>query len=335
MNGGFSRPIATWLIPVALVLTSLAGCSLFAPPPAPIVEPVAAPAPAASDADAASAAAAIPASTPSADEVAAPDSALHVLQKTKRLIKRIIKPKPVVVAPPPPPAVPAPIITIEVVPRDQARGLLDSEVQRPNGKVIGRAVDMLVDANGKPLEVVINLSGFMGVGDIKTNFPWSEFHFSPAAHKAPVTLTFGSGDSMISTQTRLTQAPATNGTAAGNARPTLQLMDNAVQDMSGAKVGRVVDVLIDEKAQPQAIVFDVGNSIGPNRHNIAATWKAARFVMKDKVLQLQMDLNDAQIKAAPPYVSDQPARVIAPVAVAPAPVAPPAIASSAAAHNPR
>jgi len=216
-----------------------------------------------------------------------------------------------------------------MLPRDQARGLLDSEVQRPNGKVIGRAVDMLVDGSGKPLEVVINLNGFMGVGDIKTNFPWNEFHFSPAAHQAPGTLAFGSGDSLISTQTRVTQAATSSVAAADATRPTLLLLDNAVQDRSGAKVGRVVDILIDAKAQPQAIVFDVSNSIGPNRHNIAASWSAARFVIKDKALQLQMDLNDAQIKAAPPYTSDQVARVIAPV-VAPAitPVAAPAVGAS-------
>jgi len=190
---------------------------------------------------------------------------------------------------------------------------------------------MLVDGGGKPVEVVVNLNGFMGVGDIKTSFPWNTFHFSPAAHQAPGTLAFGSGDSLISTQTRVTQAAVPSVVAADATRPTLLLLDNAVQDRSGAKVGRVVDILVDANAQPQAIVFDVSNSIGPNRHNIAASWSTARFVMKDKALQLQMDLNDAQIKAAPPYTSDQVARVISPVA---APVVVPAAASAVGASQP-
>jgi len=335
MNGGFPRPIATWLIPIVVALTSLAGCSVFAPPPAPAIEVPPVLDVSASDADAlARAAAAVPASVPQVETAPAPETNLHVLQKPKRLIKRFFKPKQAVVTAAPAPAAPAAIITVRLLPHDQARGLLDSEVQRPNGKVIGRAVDMLLDASGKPLEVVINLSGFMGVGDIKTNFPWSEFHFAPGARKAPGTLNFGSGETPVSTQTRVTQAATSAAATTEAAKPSLQLLDNTVQDKSGAKVGRVVDILIDDKAQPQAIVFDVGNSIGPNRHNIAASWQAVRVVTKDKALQLQMDLSDAQIKAAPPYTSDQVARVIAPVATPPV-GASPAAASATSSPKPR
>lgn len=336
MNGGFSRPIAAWCIPLCLALASLAGCSVFNPPPA--VAPPASSAPTASDSDAAaSAAMAEPASGVIAEAVPdEPETELHPLQRLKRfIIKHRPKPVPPPVPAPVAPAPPAAIITIQVVPRDQARGLLDADVQRPNGKIIGRAVDMLVDAGGKPQEVVINLNGFMGVGDIKSNFPWGQFHFSPADLKAPVTLAFSPGETPLGGQpggAGRKEAPP----------PTLPVLDTTVQNKNGVKVGRVVDVLLDKQAQPQAIVLDVSNSIGPDHHNIAATWSVVHLVTKDRNLQLQMDLTDAQIKAAPPYVSDQPARVIAPVAAIAAPAAPVAAANPAAVgasaatpHNPR
>jgi len=323
MNGGFSRPLATWCLPTVLAIASLAGCSAFNPPPLAPPPVVLAPEPA-SDADAAASAvvavpasAALPASTGVAE---APDNSVHTLQRIKRFIKRETKPKPPAAPPVAAPTVPQPIIAIVTIPHEQARGLLDSDVQRPDGKVIGRAVDLLVDTNGKPQEVVVNLNGFMGVGDVKTNFPWNQFHFNPAERKAPATLALPPGDTPGAPVRKPGAAP-------------LPLLDSTVQDKTGAKVGRVVDVLLDKQAQPQAIVFDVGNSIGPDRHNIAAVWSAVRLVTKDKSLQLQMDLTDAQIKAAPPYASDQAARVIAPVTAQA--VAPPAAASAAVLHNPR
>jgi len=266
---------------------------------------------------AAPASAAVAASVPSAPPVESeeePDSNLHTLQQIKRYIKKRLQPKPPTPPAPPVPSGPPPIITIRVLPRDMARGLLDADVQRPDGKVVGRAVDLLVDAYGRPQEVVVNLTGFMGVGDINTHFPWSDLRFDPLDHKAPVTLALPSGG--VSAQRKPGSGPA-----------PVALLDSPVEDKSGTRVGRVVDVLLDKQAQPQAIVFDVSNSIGPNRHNIAAEWSVVRLVARDKSLQLQMDLSDAQIKAAPPYSSDQGARVIAPVVPPVAPAAPPAAAS--------
>ncbi|OAJ61404.1 photosystem reaction center subunit H, partial [Paraburkholderia ginsengiterrae] len=202
--------------------------------------------------------------------------------------------------------------------RSEARAVLDSEVQKPDGKVVGRAIDLIADANGKPREIVVNLQGFLGVGDRKVNFPWSAFRFTPTAKSAPITL----------------NAPGIPPNAAKSAAVQLPLIDATVERPNGAKVGRVIDVLIDDNAQPQAVVLDVNGMVSTERRTIAANWSALRFVTKDKELHPLIDLSDAQINATPPYASDKPIRAVSPApppaAAAPAPGSAPASAPASA-----
>jgi hypothetical protein len=216
---------------------------------------------------------------------------------------------------------------------EQARGMLDNEVRRPDGKVIGHAVDLLADPNGKPREMVVNLSGFMGVGDRKVNFPWSQFRFLPGAKKAPITLQVPPGVPPAAAQAKdkppQPSAAARQPEVAPQTPPALAVIDATVQRQNGAKIGRVVDVLVDGNAQPQAAVVDVGNLISTDRRSIAADWSALQFVQKGGAFALQLNLSDAQLHAAPPYAADKPARAVSPVVPAPAaaPVAEPAAAA--------
>ncbi|TGP41246.1 PRC-barrel domain containing protein [bacterium M00.F.Ca.ET.228.01.1.1] len=308
MSGGFSLPAwrQTLLAAFALLaLLTLSGCSslLWGTRQAPIVEATVMPVEAAS--------APVAASAPEPVEIEAAEP-----EQPKRPKKPVVKPHkveppPPVVAPPPPPPPPPPLIFVRTIERSYARTLLDSEVQKPDGKVVGRAVDMIADASGKPREVVVNLQGFLGVGDRKVNFAWNAFRFTPTAKSAPITL-------------NPSAAPVSP--AKSNTAMQVPLIDATVERSNGAKVGRVIDVLIDASAQPQAVVLDVNGIVSTERRTIAANWSALRFVAKDKELHPQLDLSDAQINAAPPYAADKPIR-----AVSPAPPAASASASAAAA----
>jgi hypothetical protein len=216
--------------------------------------------------------------------------------------------------------------------RGTVRGLLDSEVQRPDGKVIGRAVDLTVDAHGAPRELIVNLQGFMGIGDRKASFPWSAFRFNPTAKPAPITITLppnqmasvGRAKPSTSLATPLAGVPPAPPVPDGQ----LPLLDATVERPNGAQVGRVIDVLIDGNAQPQAVVIDVSGIINLDRRSIAASWSALHFAPKDKSLRALMDLNEAQIKASPSYESGK-----AIVAVAPAPPVPASAAATATAAS--
>jgi hypothetical protein len=100
----------------------------------------------------------------------------------------------------------------------------------------------------------------------------------------------------------------------------LPLLDATVERSNGAKVGRVIDVLIDANAQPQAVVLDVNGMVSTERRTIAANWSALRFTVKDKELHPLLELSDAQINASPPYAPDKPIRAVSP-APTPAPAA--------------
>jgi PRC-barrel domain len=100
------------------------------------------------------------------------------------------QPPPPAVQPPPPAAPPpasAPAAVLSVPPGD-AEAVLGQRVTDPDGKDIGRLVDVLVDANGQPQAAVIDFGGFMGVGNRKIAVVWSALRFSPGDAKRKVAL---------------------------------------------------------------------------------------------------------------------------------------------------
>lgn len=333
MNGGFLRPAfrLLFLAVFAASFAILSGCSLFGPteqPPAPISEATVTllnvPAP-------------VAASEPEPEPVETVEPKEPKKPRPPVVRPRKPEPPPPVVAPPPPPPppAPAPIITTRVIDRNATHGLLDSEVQKSDGKVLGRAVDMTADASGTPRLMIVNLQGFLGVGDRKVGFPWTAFRFTPNAKGAPITITVPPNQLAAASQPKPSAALATP-LAAVTAPPAvppgqLELMDADVERPNGGKVGRVIDVLIDANSQPQAIVLDVSGIISPDRRMIAANWSALRFVTKDKTLRPLIDLNDAQIKASPSYETDKPIHAVSPALPAPPPAAAAAGPSSSAA----
>jgi hypothetical protein len=243
--------------------------------------------------------------------------------------RRVVKPKPPepAVAPPPEPPEPPPppqIISTRIMQHDQLHGLLDAEVQRPEGKVVGRAVDMYIDGSAKPKLLMVNLAGFLGVGDRKVNFPWTAFRFTPNSKTAPITLVpppppaKGKPADPVPKPQPIAEAPAN----------FTQLVDSTVSQKNGARIGRVVDVLVDAQAQPQALVLDLSSSLAGDKRHVAANWGDLHVLSRNKQWQLQMDFNDAQLKAAPTYAPEQPIKIVSPVVPAPAPA--PATAASAA-----
>ena len=311
MSGGFPRIIARGYIAAFLLLILLSGCSFLSHQPAPIVEVPPCPA---SDAcvETVPAAASEPMATvePAPEPEEAPETPQHP-HKPHHVAPKpqpTPAPPPPPVAPPPPP--PPPLVTVRRLTPEQSHGLLDTEVQRPDGKVIGRVVDMVVDPKGQPDQIIVNLTGFMGVGDRKMNFPLKVFRFNGTpARKVPITLSIPNG-----------AAPSV---AQAKAKPnapepvTLNLSDAKAMRKDGNRVGRIVDVLIDGAAQPQAVVLDVSNSIGHDVRNIAVNWSALMFVQKDKEVSVQLEMSEAQVKASPSYEADKPIDAVSPASAAP------------------
>lgn len=333
MSGGLPRQHVIRCILAWMLLCVLAGCSTwFAPKPPPVTEqpsPPPEPEPE-TPAEAASEASAPAPATPPPSHAEAPE----VHKAPPRPVHRRPPPHraPTPETPPPPaPVTPTPIVSTRLLSSNDTRSLLDARVQRPDGKVIGRAIDMFVDKEGKPIEMLVNLSGFLGIGDRKVRFPWSAFTFNMAPKKTAITLDVPHGQPPAAEALKK-HGPASTRAAHDDAS-LLRLIDATVERGDGSRVGRVTDVLVDNHAAPQAAVLDVGSLIH-QRRRIAADWSALRFVRKgkDDGLTVQTDLTDAQVDAAPTYEPDQPVRAVSP---ATPPASPPEKSAAATAASSR
>lgn len=86
------------------------------------------------------------------------------------------KAKPAAVQPPPPTS------TVE------AGGVIGRAVLGPDGKELGRIVDVLVDANSHPRAAVIDFGGFLGVGSRRIAVDWSDLTFPPTGKPGDIKL---------------------------------------------------------------------------------------------------------------------------------------------------
>jgi PRC-barrel domain len=77
---------------------------------------------------------------------------------------------------------------VQQVPPEVALAILGHNVEGPDGKDIGRLVDVLVGQEGQPQAAVIDFGGFMGVGSRKIAVRWSALHFAPGDPNHPITV---------------------------------------------------------------------------------------------------------------------------------------------------
>jgi len=75
------------------------------------------------------------------------------------------------------------------VPPEDAMPILGTPVTGPDGKTVGRLVDVLVSAAGMPEAAIIDVGGFMGVGTRKIAVHWDALHFDPGDQKQPIIIT--------------------------------------------------------------------------------------------------------------------------------------------------
>jgi hypothetical protein len=106
-----------------------------------------------------------------------------------------------------------------------------------------------------------------------------------------------------------------------------------VVSSKGEQLGRIIDVLVDQRGHPRAAVIDFGGYMGIGNRKIAVDWKSLHFAAGKPDSPVVLDLTADQIKATPDYKegASKPAAVAAPK---PAATSPPAPAPSPPAPSP-
>jgi PRC-barrel domain len=91
-----------------------------------------------------------------------------------------------------------------------------------------------------------------------------------------------------------------------------RILGKDVLSAKGEDMGRIVDVLFDEKGEPRAAVIDFGGFLGVGTRKIAVTWSVLHFDLGEKKNVIALDIGRDQLKAAPEYKdSDKPIPVVA------------------------
>lgn len=78
--------------------------------------------------------------------------------------------------------------SVQIMAPEAAEAILGRQIIDVAGKDLGLLVDVLVDENGQPQAAVIDVGGFMGVGNRKVAVHWSTLRFKPAEGKHIITL---------------------------------------------------------------------------------------------------------------------------------------------------
>ncbi|MGH7112804.1 MAG: PRC-barrel domain-containing protein [Stellaceae bacterium] len=92
------------------------------------------------------------------------------------------------------------------------------------------------------------------------------------------------------------------------------VLGEEVKSAAGADMGRIVDVLADEKGRPRAAVIDFGGFLGVGTRKIAVAWRALCFSGVQKRRVVLPDLTPDQLKSAPEYEApEKPIAVITPL----------------------
>jgi hypothetical protein len=98
-------------------------------------------------------------------------------------------------------------LTKEMSP-DIAMPILGRTVYSAKGDTVGRVTDILVDAAGLPQAAVLDVGGFLGVGNRIIAVHWSTLHFHPTDKDHPITTDMPADEIAAAPEYNDTAAPA-------------------------------------------------------------------------------------------------------------------------------
>jgi len=94
-------------------------------------------------------------------------------------------------------------------------------------------------------------------------------------------------------------------------RQAQSVLGREVRSSANENMGRIVDVIVDREGRVRAAVIDFGGFLGVGSRKIVVDWSALHFGrVADKKDNITLELNKAQVAAAPEYKEDTPIVVL-------------------------
>jgi PRC-barrel domain len=80
--------------------------------------------------------------------------------------------------------------TSTVLPPESAIPVLGRRVRNEEGADMGRLVDILIDRDARPVAAVVDIGGFLGLGNRRVAIAWSALRLDPANRAEPLIAAF-------------------------------------------------------------------------------------------------------------------------------------------------
>jgi len=105
------------------------------------------------------------------------------------------------------------------------------------------------------------------------------------------------------------------------------ILGKEIYSATGDDMGRLVDVLVDQKADVRAAIIDFGGFLGVGSRKIAVDWHALQFWPNGRHDRIVLSLTRDQVRVAPEYKQGEPIVVLGPSSAPPSspPVNAPAV----------
>jgi sporulation protein YlmC with PRC-barrel domain len=78
-----------------------------------------------------------------------------------------------------------------------------------------------------------------------------------------------------------------------------------VYDQSNNKIGQIMDVLVGQDGQVNALIVGVGGFLGAGEKDVAVSFNTVKATMKDNKIYLTMNTTKDALKAAPGFKYDR------------------------------
>jgi sporulation protein YlmC with PRC-barrel domain len=78
-----------------------------------------------------------------------------------------------------------------------------------------------------------------------------------------------------------------------------------VYDQNNAKIGEIMDVLVDQEGRVNALIIGVGGFLGAGEKDVAVSFNTVKATKRDNKIQLTMNTTKDALKAAPGFKYDR------------------------------